>query len=36
MTSRVLELMRALGTRIVNSWIWRLGFACRFLWLTLK
>jgi phospholipid/cholesterol/gamma-HCH transport system permease protein len=31
----VLELMRALGARIVNSWIWRLGFACRFLWMLL-
>jgi phospholipid/cholesterol/gamma-HCH transport system permease protein len=36
MTERVAELMRALGARIVNSWIWRLGFACRFLWLMLK
>ena len=36
MTKRVLELMRALGARIVDTWIWRLGFACRFLWLTLK
>ncbi len=36
MTQRILELMRALGARIVNTWIWRLGFACRFLWLTLK
>ena len=36
MTERVAELMRALGARIINSWIWRLGFACRFLWLTLK
>ncbi len=35
MTERVLELMRALGARIVNSWVWRLGFACRFLWLML-
>jgi phospholipid/cholesterol/gamma-HCH transport system permease protein len=35
MSERVLELMRALGARIVNSWIWRLGFACRFLWLML-
>jgi len=35
MTERVLELMRALGARIVSSWIWRLGFACRFLWLML-
>ncbi|HKW38590.1 MAG TPA: lipid asymmetry maintenance ABC transporter permease subunit MlaE [Burkholderiales bacterium] len=36
MMQRVLELLRALGARIVNSWIWRLGFACRFLWLTLR
>jgi phospholipid/cholesterol/gamma-HCH transport system permease protein len=35
MTERVLELMRARGARIVNNWIWRLGFACRFLWLML-
>jgi len=36
MTERVAELMRALGARIVNNWVWRLGFACRFLWFTLK
>jgi phospholipid/cholesterol/gamma-HCH transport system permease protein len=36
MSGRVSELLRALGARIVNSWIWRLGFACRFLWITLK
>ncbi|TMH39684.1 MAG: lipid asymmetry maintenance ABC transporter permease subunit MlaE [Betaproteobacteria bacterium] len=36
MTGRIAELMRALGARIVNNWIWRLGFACRFLWFTLK
>jgi phospholipid/cholesterol/gamma-HCH transport system permease protein len=36
MTERVAELLRALGARIVNSWIWRLGFACRFFWVTLK
>jgi phospholipid/cholesterol/gamma-HCH transport system permease protein len=35
MTGRLAELLRALGARIVNDWIWRLGFACRFLWLTL-
>jgi len=34
--TRIAELMRALGARIVNNWIWRLGFACRFLWLTLR
>jgi len=36
MTRRIAELLRALGARIVNNWVWRLGFACRFLWLTLK
>ncbi len=36
MTGRIAELMRALGARIVNNWVWRLGFACRFLWFTLK
>jgi phospholipid/cholesterol/gamma-HCH transport system permease protein len=35
MTERIAELLRALGARIVNNWIWRLGFACRFLWVTL-
>jgi phospholipid/cholesterol/gamma-HCH transport system permease protein len=33
---RVAELLRELGARIVTSWIWRLGFACRFFWLTLR
>ena len=36
MTGRVAELLRALGARIVSNWVWRLGFACRFLWFTLK
>jgi len=36
MTERVAELLRALGARIVNNWIWRLGFACRFLWVMLR
>lgn len=36
MMQRTAELLRALGARIVNNWIWRLGFACRFLWVTLK
>src|SRR5207247_1100994 len=36
MTGRIAELLRALGARIVNNWIWRLGFACRFLWFTLR
>jgi phospholipid/cholesterol/gamma-HCH transport system permease protein len=34
--TRIAELLRALGARIVNNWVWRLGFACRFLWLTLR
>ncbi len=36
MMQRVVELLRALGARVIDSWIWRLGFASRFLWLTLK
>jgi phospholipid/cholesterol/gamma-HCH transport system permease protein len=36
MTARIAELVRALGARIVNNWVWRLGFAFRFLWVTLK
>jgi len=36
MTARIAELLRALGARIVNNWVWRLGFAFRFLWVTLK
>lgn len=36
MTGRIAELMRALGARIVSNWIWRLGFGCRFLWVTLR
>src|ERR1041385_5068310 len=36
MIARIAELLRALGARIVNNWVWRLGFACRFLWFTLK
>jgi len=36
MTARIVELLRALGARIVNKLGLRLGFACRFLWLTLK
>ena len=32
MSNRVTELLRALGARMVESWIWRIGFACRFLW----
>jgi phospholipid/cholesterol/gamma-HCH transport system permease protein len=36
MMQRAAELMRALGARIVTGWVWRLGFACRFIWLTLR
>src|SRR5262249_14868779 len=34
--SRVAELLRALGARVVTQWIWRVGFAARFFWLMLK
>jgi phospholipid/cholesterol/gamma-HCH transport system permease protein len=33
--NRILELLRALGAR-VTGWVWRLGFASRFFWLTLR
>jgi phospholipid/cholesterol/gamma-HCH transport system permease protein len=36
MTQRVPELVRALGSRIVSNWIWRLGFAFRFFWVMLR
>ena len=36
MTERIAELLRALGARIINNWVWRLGFAFHFLWFTLK
>ena len=36
MTGRIAELLRALGARIVNNWVWRLGVAIRFLWMTLR
>ena len=32
---RLAELLRGLGSR-VTGWIWRLGFASRFFWLTLR
>jgi phospholipid/cholesterol/gamma-HCH transport system permease protein len=34
--SRVAELLRGLGARVVTQWVWRVGFASRFFWLTLK
>jgi phospholipid/cholesterol/gamma-HCH transport system permease protein len=34
--SRIAELLRALGERVVTHWLWRVGFASRFFWLTLK
>jgi phospholipid/cholesterol/gamma-HCH transport system permease protein len=34
--SRVAELLRGLGARVVTQWLWRVGFASRFLWLTLR
>ncbi len=32
---RIAELLRAVGARVINNWLWRLGFATRFLWLTI-
>jgi phospholipid/cholesterol/gamma-HCH transport system permease protein len=34
--SRVAELLRGLGARVVTQWVWRVGFAGRFFWLTLR
>ena len=34
--SRVAELLRGLGARVLTQWVWRVGFASRFFWLTLK
>jgi phospholipid/cholesterol/gamma-HCH transport system permease protein len=34
--SRVAELVRGLGARVVTQWVWRVGFAGRFFWLMLK
>jgi phospholipid/cholesterol/gamma-HCH transport system permease protein len=34
--SRVSELLRGLGARVVTHWVWRVGFASRFFWLMLK
>jgi phospholipid/cholesterol/gamma-HCH transport system permease protein len=33
---RIAELLRAVGARVINNWLWRLGFAARFLWLTIR
>ena len=33
--SRLAEMLRALGARVVTQWVWRVGFAGRFFWLTL-
>jgi phospholipid/cholesterol/gamma-HCH transport system permease protein len=33
--SRIAELLRNLGARVVTRWIWRVGFASRFFWLML-
>jgi phospholipid/cholesterol/gamma-HCH transport system permease protein len=30
--SRIAELLRSLGARVVTLWIWRVGFASRFFW----
>ena len=34
--SRVAELLRGLGARVVTQWVWRVGFAGRFFWLMLR
>jgi phospholipid/cholesterol/gamma-HCH transport system permease protein len=34
--SRVAELLRGLGARVVTQWVWRVGFASRFFWLMLR
>jgi phospholipid/cholesterol/gamma-HCH transport system permease protein len=34
--SRAAELLRGLGARVVTQWVWRVGFASRFLWLMLR
>jgi phospholipid/cholesterol/gamma-HCH transport system permease protein len=34
--TRVAELLRGLGARVVTHWVWRVGFASRFFWLMLK
>ncbi len=33
---RIAELLRGLGARVLTQWAWRVGFATRFFWLTLK
>ena len=33
---RVAELLRALGSRVIEHWMWRLGFAARFFLLIMK
>ena len=33
---RIAELLRALGARVINHWIWRLGFSARFFLLVLR
>ena len=35
MSGRIAELLRGLGARVVNHWVWRLGFAARFFLLIL-
>ena len=36
MIDRIAELLRGLGARVINNWIWRLGFAFRFFLLILR
>ena len=35
MSGRIAELLRSLGARVINGWIWRMGFASRFLFAVL-
>jgi phospholipid/cholesterol/gamma-HCH transport system permease protein len=34
--SRIVEMLRGLGARVVTQWVWRVGFASRFFWLTIR
>ncbi|MSQ72055.1 MAG: lipid asymmetry maintenance ABC transporter permease subunit MlaE [Betaproteobacteria bacterium] len=36
MMQRIAELLRAVGAHVINNWVWRLGFASRFLWVTVR
>ncbi len=36
MNARIAELLRGIGARVINGWIWRMGFASRFLFAVLR